>query len=401
MNRLNRRDFVYGCGAAAVSGLVGCDRSIEPIEPIEPRVAVDEFIADEMRRRHIPGLAVSVIKGGTLQWSKGYGWADIERRVAMSPNVVQNIGSVSKPVVTTIIMQCVERGLFSLDDDINDYLPFPIRNPGHPDAAITSAQLLSHYSSIADGSSYGHGYQCGTSSVSLENWIEGYFLPDGAYYDAAENFHTWAPGDTYEYNNVAFAVLAYLVQVVTDRPFDDYCREEFFAPLGMATTSWLLANIDMSRHVTPYAYVSKGIIDSPSWGGVELGLLNHEQPAANFEGLHADCIYDHPNFADGFLRTSVADLANFQLMLIAKGTFNGNRILEETTVQHMFSGHGITWGERELPGGGKVWRHSGGDPGVGALFEFQPDTGDGVVILANTHGASLDETSAYLFLDQS
>ena len=80
MNRLNRRDFVYGCGAAAVSGLVGCDRSIGPI------VAVDEFIADEMRQRHIPGLAVSVIKGGALQWSKGYGWADTERRMAIIPD---------------------------------------------------------------------------------------------------------------------------------------------------------------------------------------------------------------------------------------------------------------------------------------------------------------------------
>ncbi len=391
MSGLNRRDFLFGCGGAAASVLVGCDRAIQP------RAAVDEFIRDEMLRNHIPGLAVSVVKGGLLTWSKAYGWADIQRQVAMTTDTLQNIGSVSKPIVTTVIMQCVERGELSLDDDINDYLPFPIRNPGHPEVAITVTQLLSHYSSIADGSSYGRGYQCGESNVSLQNWIEGYFLPGGVYYDAAENFHAWAPGEEYEYNNVAFAVLAYLLQVITGRPFDDYCREELFAPLGMTNTSWFLANIDKSRHAIPYAYVSNGKIDSPNWGGIELGLLNGEQPPTDFEGPYADCIYDHPNFADGFLRTSVAELTNFQLMLIAKGTLNGNRVLEEKTVGQMFSGHGITWHQTELPGGPKVWGHGGGDPGISTLFDFRPDTGDGVIILANTHGASLDATSAYLF----
>ena len=382
---------MVGCGSLAASVLVGCDRTVSPQD------GLDDFIGAEMARNHIPGLAVGVIKDGALTWSQGYGWADIERRIAMTPDVVQNIGSVSKPVVTTVVMQCVERGELSLDDDINDYLSFSIRNPSHPDAVITVAQLLSHYSSIADGSSYGHGYRCGASSVSLQDWIEGYFLPGGAYYDAAENFHSWAPGEHHEYNNVAFAVLAYLVQVITDTPFDDYCREELFAPLGMTNTSWFLANIDKSRHATPYAYVSEGKINSPNWGGVELGLINGEQPPVEFEGPYADCIYDNPNFADGFLRSSVAELANFQLMLIARGVFDGHQILKEKTVQQMFSGHGITWYERELPGGTKVWGHSGGDPGVSTLFDFQPDTGNGVVIFANTHGASLDETSAYLF----
>jgi CubicO group peptidase (beta-lactamase class C family) len=382
---------MYGCGGVAASVLVGCERTIQPHN------ALDDFIVAEMARNHIPGLAVSVVKGGSETWAKGYGWADIERQVAMTPDIVQNIGSISKPVVTTVVMQCVERGLLSLDDDINGYLPFSIRNPDHPDVAITCAQLLSHYSSIADGSSYGHGYRCGESEISLQNWIEGYFLPGGDYFNAAENFHSWAPGEQYEYNNVAFAVLAYLIQLITGREFDEYCRDQLFGPLAMNNTSWFLANVDRALHATPYAFVSKGTIDSPNWGGVELGLLNEEQPPAEFEGPYADCVYDHPNFADGFLRTSVADLANFQLMIIANGTFNGNRILEENTVQQMFSGHGITWHERELAGGSKVWGHGGGDPGVSTLFEFQPESGDGVIVFANTHGASLDEIAVRLF----
>jgi CubicO group peptidase (beta-lactamase class C family) len=391
VNKLSRREFIYGCSGAAAAVVVGCDPAIPPQD------ALDGFIGDEMLRNHIPGLAISAVKGGALAWSRGFGWANIEQQIAMTPETMQNIGSVSKPIVTTVLMQCAERGMLSLDEDVNNYLPFSIRNPSHPNVAITFTQLLSHYSSIADGSSYGRAYACGESNISLQEWIEGYFLSDGAYHDAAENFHAWAPGEQYEYNNVAFSVLAYLVQVITDTPFDEYCREELFAPLGMSSTSWFVKNIDKSRHATPYAYVSEGKIDSPSWGGIELGLLNGEQPPVDFEGPYADCVYDHPNFADGFLRTSVDELTKFQLMLIAGGVFNGHRILKEKTVRQMLTGHGITWHARELPDGAKVWGHGGGDPGVSTLFEFQPDTGDGVIIFANTHGASLDDTSAYLF----
>ncbi len=63
----------------------------------------------------------------------------------------------------------------------------------------------------------------------------------------------------------------------------------------------------------------------------------------------------------------------------------------------MFSGHGITWYERELPGGTMVWGHDGGDPGVSTLFAFQPESGNGVIVFANTYGASLDEIAARLF----
>jgi CubicO group peptidase (beta-lactamase class C family) len=315
----------------------------------------------------------------------------------MTPDTIQNIGSTSKPVVTTVIMQCVERGLIRLDDNINDFLPLAIRNPHHPATPITVMQLLTHRSSIADGSSYGHGYQCGDSEVPLRRWIDGYFQPGGEFYDAVENFHTWSPGERYEYNNVAFALLAYLVQVVTERDFDDYCRAELFAPLGMHNTTWFVADVDKREHATPYAYVSNEVVDSPSWGGVDLGLINGAIPPVEFEGLVADCIYDHPNFADGFLRTSANDMALYQLMLLGSGQLNGVRVLKESSVRKMFDGDGITWGQRDLPSGLSVWNHGGGDPGISALFDFRPGHGDGVVAFANTHGAELDAISAHLF----
>ncbi|MGI9200009.1 MAG: serine hydrolase domain-containing protein [Woeseiaceae bacterium] len=390
MTRLTRRTFMQCCSSAALSALAGCGVR-------ESDSTLDDFIQQQMRFHHIPGLAVTAVHDGAVVLSRGFGWSNIEQRVPMTPDAIQNIGSTSKPVVTTVIMQCVERGLIQLDDNINDHLPLPILNPHHPATPITVMQLLTHRSSLADGSSYGHGYQCGASEVPLQRWIDGYFQPGGEFFDVAENFHAWAPGEQYEYNNVAFALLAYLVQVVTNRDFDHYCREELFEPLGMENTTWLVSNVDKEQHVTPYARVSNGEIDSPSWGGVDLALINGEIPPAEFEGLFADCIYDHPNFADGFLRTSANDMAMYQLMLLGGGQLNGARVLKESSVRLMFSGEGITWSQRELPNGLVVWNHGGGDPGVSALFDFRPGHGDGVIVFANTHGAKLDAISAYLF----
>ena len=380
---------------AVASATVGCHAD-------QPRLDIPEvFIREQMMAQHIPGLAVAIIKSGSLHWAQGFGWADVARQKPMTSDTLMNIGSLAKTFVTTAVMQCVERGECGLDDDINAFLDFSIHNPMHDETAITILQLLTHHSSIADGSSYGRAYACGDSVIPLEEWIGGYFKPDGLYYNAGENFHAWAPGEQYSYNNVAFGLLAYLVERVSGQSFAAYCQKHIFEPLGMGNTSWFVADIDKAQHAIPYAYVAKGRIHSPNWGGVELELLNNEEPPDGFEGPYPDCIYDHPNFGDGFLRTSVSQLVNYQLAMLHNGEWNGRRILASSSIKKMLAvrdgEHGITWNRRALQGGPHVWGHGGGDPGISTAFDFDTEKGDGVIIFANTWGASLDELSIRLF----
>lgn len=82
-----------------------------------------------------------------------------------------NIGSISKTITAVAIMQLWEKELIRLDSDINNYLDFEVSNPHHPDDSITVFQLLTHTSSIQDGESYSHSYDCGDSPISLEDWI--------------------------------------------------------------------------------------------------------------------------------------------------------------------------------------------------------------------------------------
>ena len=218
-----------------------------------------------------------------MAWSKGYGWANIKAKVRSDPDrTVQNIGSVSKTVTATAIMQLVERGVPELDEDVNTYLPFAVRSPHHPDVPITCRHLLTHRSSIADGPAYGASYACGDPTVDLRSWVEGYLTPKGRYYDAKTNFQPWLPGEQGQlvgaigrnYSNVGFGLLGFLAGEVAGVPFARYCREHIFAPLGMNRTGWSLGEVGLANHAVPYLPEPK----TPSDAAAEMasGLLGTE-----------------------------------------------------------------------------------------------------------------------------
>jgi CubicO group peptidase (beta-lactamase class C family) len=304
-------------------------------------------------------------------------------------------------------MQLKENGDLALEDDVNRFIDFPLRNPNYPDRSITILDLLTHKSSIADGSAYSRGYACGDPTVALNQWIRGYFESDGAYFDASENFHAWAPGERSEYNNLTFGLLAYLVEVISGLQFEQYCRTRIFEQIGMADTSWYLSGIDTSRHAVPYSYVTNGEIRGPDWGGTAQGVLGAEDGAVVPDGYAANCLYNHPNFSDGFLRTSVHQLAKYQLAYLNGGALDGKRILSESSVQEMLSPlfpdpdypgyeQGLVWWRRELPSRDFVWEHSGSDPCINTILCFDPSSGHGVILFANTWGAELREASDVL-----
>ena len=357
--------------------------------------SLDEFIKDHMDSRSIPGLGACIIKEGAVEWIKGYGWADIKNRIPYDPEqTLQNIGSVSKTFTATAVMQLWEQGRFKLDDNVEAYLDFKVRNPRFPEAPITFRQLLTHRSSIKDGPSYDESYTCGDPKVTLRVWLEQYFTPGGEYHDSDENFHEWKPGQEGElpaqprpYSNVGFGLLGHLAERIAKMPFSDYCREHIFGPLDMTATSWYLEDLDLSRHARLYTHIPAGEtrpIMLPE------GRVDKTSEAGDY---YPHCLYSFPNYPDGLIRTSVLQLARFLKTYLNEGIYEDTRILKRETVQTIFShdhfGGGLCWMERPLPGGDSIWAHSGGDPGINALVCFRASDKAGFIILANSDDAGL------------
>ncbi len=303
--------------------------------------------------------------------------ADIEQQVPVTPDTLFMIASVSKTIVATALMQLYEQEELRLDDDINQYLPFKVAVPAAPTAPITFRQLLTHTSSIKDNTKYincpgscPYGSSLGAyvtrgadSPISLADFTEGYLTPGGAYYDRTANFKPNRPGTASEYSNMGTVLVGYLVELISDTPFDQYCKEHIFTPLGMEKTSWRLAGIDRSRLAMPYDKAASGYVPYGHYG--------------------------EPDYPDGMLRTSVKELATYLLAHMQGGRLDGRRILKASTVRDMLKrqspldpAQGLGWTSQSVDGR-TVWGHDGADNGAGANMWFDPTKDEGVILMTN------------------
>jgi CubicO group peptidase (beta-lactamase class C family) len=343
---------------------------------------IDVFIEGQANRYHIPGIAVAVLKGKDIVFKKGYGWADLENKVPMSTTGVMNIASISKTITATAAMQLVEAGMLDLNTDINQYLDFKIRNPNHPETSITLKQILTHTSSINDGPNYRLGYECGDPNVSLEEWIKSYLSVQGKWYDAEDNFLKKAPDSVYQYSNVAFGLLGYIVEIVSGRPFHQYVKDKIFDPLEMHQSGYYLTDIDTDNLITPYMYL----------GPLQRNLS--DQSDLPLKHYNPYCRYSFWNYPDGLVRTSVEDLAHLAIAYMNAGKYKYHQLLSPQTIEMMHQPQlpvsldedgfqGLSWFHSS--GLDPSWFHGGSDPGVSTRLYIDKENDLSVIVFQNAN----------------
>lgn len=295
-------------GASGVFSDDVCNMSLEEVE---------SEIRRSMRLMHMPSFCVGVVQDGELSWSGFYGSVDgLFSGDAPDEHSVFLAGSVSKSVTAVALMQLWEQGLFDLDDDVNDYLPFSVRNPLFPDVPVTFRNLLSHSSSLANDQLSLFLY------FSLLNYppvLLGEFVEPGGSLFGNNVWFDYGPGDGSYYTSVGFEILGLLVEILSGEPYAQYCRNHILEPLGMVESGFSLDEIEVSSLVRPYI-----------WLGIYLPIP----------------IYENHNAASGGLMTTLADLSNFLWMHMNGGVVGGVRILEEESLELL---HSVQFPELENP----------------------------------------------------
>ena len=357
-----------------------------------------------MAEKKIPGFVACIVKDNAILWSNNYGQADIQNNVPMSLGAIMNIGSMSKTFTATAAMQLWEKGLLDLNADINKYVDFKIKNPKYPDIPITISQILTHTSSIQDGKAYDDSYSCGDPIQSLNNWIYNNLSTDGTYYYQGSNFADSTPGSKRIYSNVAFGLLGLIIERVTKKPFNEYCKENIFKPLGMAHTGWFLSEVDTSQHVKPYAYVT----ESNRNGILRSKKLYPKESEFKVGSYVENCLYSFPNYPDGLVRTSVRELSIYLSAMMNGGQLNGKKILNRETVDKMLSiqlkenrSQGLCWHTTEfdfLSDHITLWGHTGADPGITTYLFFHPKEKIGVITFQNSATGGTEEIVKKLYL---
>lgn len=268
---------------------------------------MNSFLAEQTDGSQTPSLGFVVVKDGNIFFQKGYGQANDESNVTVTPDqTLFRAASVSKLVTATAVMQLVEQGRLNLDADINTYLTrFQLEN--NYSSPITARHLLTHTSGIEDRL-FGNTVPNADRLVSL-----------GDYFAAHVPRRIRPPGEQIAYSNTGMALAGHLVEAVSGLSFEEYVERNIFQPLGMIRSSF--------RQPYP-AQLAPDVVPSGADDGAML------------------------LYPSGSMINTVSDMGRFIAAHLNGGRLGDARILSEETVREMhrqhFTGHarmpGIAYG---------------------------------------------------------
>ena len=258
---------------------------------------LDGLVPLQLKQADIAGATISVVKDGKLLFSKGYGYADVEKKKPVSAEeTLFRPGSISKLFTWTAIMQLYEQGKLDLDGDVNEYLDYKI-----PDAfgkPITLKHILTH-------------------TPGFEEQVKDLFRTDTAKLDLGQYLKThipariYPPGTVPAYSNYATAVAGYIVERVSGRPFAEYVAENILKPLNMTHSTF----------VQPLPSELASLMSN----GYRLG----SDPPEPFEVVNP--------FPAGSLSSTATDMAQFMMAHLGDGQSGSARILKPETARLMHS----------------------------------------------------------------
>jgi CubicO group peptidase (beta-lactamase class C family) len=344
--RLPRRHVLGFAPVLLLSAVV----SAQPVRILHDRdPAVLARLSDDARAAlGTPGLSAAIVVGEAVVWAQGFGLADVEQNAPVRPESVFRIASISKPITATAVLQLVERGLVSLDDPVQRFVP---SFPRKPQGEIRLRHLLTHTSGIR--------HYRGNEMNSRE------FYPTveralGVFRDDPLLF---APGEQYSYTTYGYNLLAAVVEAVSGRSFDDYLRQNVFGPAGMTSTF-------LERPQEVVRWRARQYVRAPL-------------PGTWFNAPYVDLSV---KWAGGGMISSTLDLARFDMAL------SGGRLLRPESLDRMYTsgrlnsgaytGYGLGWMISQEAGRLRV-AHSGGATGGSTFMLREPQSRLATVLLAN------------------
>ncbi|NHZ87662.1 serine hydrolase [Massilia sp. CCM 8733] len=304
---------------------------------------VDDIVNAEMARQRIPGAAIAIVKDGKIIKEAGYGMANLEHRVAVTPDTVFQSGSLGKQFTAALVLLLASDGKLGLDDPISRHLP------ATPPAwkTITVRHLLNHTAGLRDPDEL---IKLNQDYTDAQLQRAGSKLP-----------LQWAPGTKWAYSNFGYQLLGILCSRVGRKHYGEQLRERIFAPAGMQ------ARIISERDIVPHRAAGYDLVDG--------AFKNQEwvSPTLN-------------TTADGSLYLTVRDLARWHIAL------DGDKVPGAAIKQAMWTpttlkdgstkAYGFGWETSPTLGRASVW-HDGAWQGFTTQGTRFVDDKLAVVVLTN------------------
>lgn len=322
---------------------------------------VDILIQPLIDSSEIAGITVGVMRNDSILLLKSYGYADLEFNVPLPVNASFEIGSITKQFTAVAVMQLAEKGLIKLDDKINEYLSFNLKEE------ITIRQLLTHTSGIKEarlGDLVYHDYPRDT----LLRLVEKQGLD-------------FIPGTMMMYNNTGYKILGLLIEKVTGQTYEEYVANNLFLKSGM--TNSYLADLETVRKFRAHGYnnISK-----------DGKLKRAEQP------------YFHWTFSAGALSSTTEDLLKW-----IQALHQSEKLLKNETYQELITAGQLNDGTalRYAMGlqvfkykGYNVVGHGGSGSGILCDSKYFPEQKMTIITLQNTYRRTSESEILYSIADK-
>jgi CubicO group peptidase (beta-lactamase class C family) len=332
-----------------------------------------EVLEQERQRLGAPGLGVAVVQDGQLVWSAGLGSAHPDQDQAFTGSALFRIGSVTKMMTATGLLQQMQAGLAEPDTLVSSLIPVETISPDDY-AALTLHQLLSHQSGLFDHTPI----EGSEKDEKLSNYTHGTWA-------RSYSWHMVQPGSFWNYSNPNFALAGLAAEVLDGRFYRQILTEDVFGPLGMDRAFFLGEEV--------LADGDYAVGDAYDWTG-----------ATTERRLSLPDSYDHAwSRPAGFAWVSPEQLARFGDFLIQGNEdvldAQHHAMLTEPHVRFQYAAEEVdgryAYGVMPLLGvetregwvAEPVLWHNGAIPGFSADLYAFPDRGVSVAILGNTDGA--------------
>jgi CubicO group peptidase (beta-lactamase class C family) len=351
--------LVLGC--ASGRGTVEAGASPVAAPSLQSTIAgVRRFILDTMGVLGAPGAAISVRKDGRLVWSEGFGSANLEQHVPVTPLTRFRIGSVSKPLTATALGLLSERGRLDWDAPVQRYVPsFPVKR--YP---ITVRQVAGHLAGI-------------------RHYLPGEFENQKHYKTVLEGLAIFQndsllfePGTRYAYSSYGWNLLSAVVEGASGEPFLDFMARHVFGPAGMTHTAADQPDSIITDRTRFYTR-------SDSVGPV----------------VNAPYVDNSYKWAGGGFLSTTEDLTLFAEQLLDGHLLKPATVSLLWTTQHTSDGkpteYGIGWGVTQDAHGRRLVSHAGGSVGGTANLVSYPTEHLIVAVLVNSDRPFVDAVSRY------
>ncbi|MBN1500180.1 MAG: beta-lactamase family protein [Spirochaetes bacterium] len=322
---------------------------------------LDTKVPVYLKKYTTAGLSVGLIHDGKIIFLKGYGYADLDKKISVTEKTLFQAASVSKPVAAVGIMRLVEKGNISLDSPVQNYLTrwhFP---EGEYDSSeVTIRRLLSHSAGLANPA---YGYDGSESPDSLRS------IEESLSHQREGVKIEYKPGTQYLYSGVGYTLLQLLIEEQTGLRFNDYMKKAVLSPLKMDSSTYESGEVDQKNLAIVYS----------DEGNALPNLYFTEKAAA---GLYSNT----EDLSEFVLSMIPADTSDRHTNLLKPETLKEINLPQKDIKDRQPFGLGFALQKPLFRDYYEVYHYGTQGPGWISYIAFFPDKKEGIVMLSNSPG---------------